>query len=70
MRKLTHQIDRKSLEVIYMTFIRPVLEHADVVWNDSSEQDKVELDKIQNEAPRVTVSVCVRQAQDCCQSCA
>ena len=55
MRKLTHQLDRKSLEVIYMTFIRPVLEDADVVWNNCSEQDKVELDKIQNEAARLTV---------------
>ena len=31
MRKLTFQLDRKSLETIYISFIRPLLEYANVV---------------------------------------
>ena len=32
MRKLKFRLDRKALETIYMAFIRPILEYADVVW--------------------------------------
>ena len=31
MRKLKYDSDRKALEVIYISFIRPVLEYADVL---------------------------------------
>ena len=31
MRKLKFRLDRKALETIYMAFIRPILEYADVV---------------------------------------
>ena len=36
MRKLKFRLDRKSLEVIYTAFIRPVLEYGDVVWDNLS----------------------------------
>ena len=32
MRKLKFRLDRKALETIYLAFIRPILEYADVVW--------------------------------------
>jgi hypothetical protein len=53
MRKLKFILDRKSLEIIYTTFIRPVLEYADVVWDNCTHGDKLELDKIQDEAARI-----------------
>ena len=31
MKKLKFDFDRKSLETVYLTFIRPILEYADVV---------------------------------------
>ena len=34
MRKLKFILDRQSLEIIYTSFIRPVLEYADVVWDN------------------------------------
>ena len=34
MRKLKFQLDRHSLEIIYISFIRPLLEYADVVWDN------------------------------------
>ena len=54
MRKLKFCIDRKSLETIYLSFVRPLIEYADVVWDNCTSHDKQELDKIQNEAARIT----------------
>ncbi len=34
MRKLKFRLDRKALTSIYIAFIRPVLEYADVVWDN------------------------------------
>lgn len=53
MRKLKFEIDRKSLEIIFFTFIRPLLEYASVVWDNCTQYEKAELDKIQNEAARI-----------------
>ena len=53
MRKLKFKLDRKSLQTIYFTFIRPILEYADVVWNNCTQYEINELDKIQNEAARI-----------------
>ena len=52
MRRLNYEIDRKSLEMIYTTFIRPILEYADVIW-DNCNYEKQELEKIQIEAARI-----------------
>ena len=54
MRKLKFNLDRKSLETIYLTFIRPLLEYGDVIWDNCTQYEKNELDKIQNEAARIT----------------
>ena len=53
MRKLKFKLDRKSLETIYLTFIRPILEYGDVVWNNCTQYEKEELEKIQTEAARI-----------------
>ena len=45
MRGLRFCLDRKSLETIYLTFIKPILEHADVVWDNCTNYEKQELDK-------------------------
>ena len=36
MRKLKFKLDRKSLETIYLTFIRPILEYGAVLWDNCS----------------------------------
>ncbi len=54
MRKLKHKLDRKSLETIYTSFIRPLLEYGDVIWDNCTQYEKDELDKIQNEALRIS----------------
>ena len=53
MRKLKFNIDRKSLEIIYTCFIRPILEYADVVWSNCTKFELDELDKIQTECARI-----------------
>ena len=51
MRKF--KLDRKSLEIIYTAFIRPLLEYGDVIWDNCSQYEKQELEKIQLEAARI-----------------
>ena len=53
MRKLKFKLDRRSLQIIYFTFIRPILEYADAVWNNCTQYEVNELEKIQNEAARI-----------------
>ncbi|MCG8113032.1 MAG: reverse transcriptase domain-containing protein [Candidatus Thiodiazotropha taylori] len=53
MRKHKFILDRKSLQTIYISFIRPLLEYADVVWDNCTQYEVNELEKIQNEAARI-----------------
>jgi hypothetical protein len=53
LRRLKMKIDRKSLEIIYVSFIRPILEYADVTWDNCTKYEKDDLDLIQNEAARL-----------------
>ena len=47
MVKLKYQTDRKSLENMYFTFVRPKLEYASIIWDDCSNIDKMRLENIQ-----------------------
>ena len=51
--KLKFRLDRKALEIIYMAFIRPILEYADVVWCNIAKYEGDGLEKIQLEAARI-----------------
>ena len=53
MRKLKFILDRKSLQIIYFSFIRPLLEYADVVWDNCTQHEANEVKKIQVEAARI-----------------
>ena len=53
MRKFKFKLDRKSLQTMYFSFIRPLLEYADVVWDNCTQYEVNELEKMQNEAARV-----------------
>ena len=53
LRCFKHQIDRKSLETIYFTFIRPKLEYACQVWDDCNQGDKEALERVQINAARI-----------------
>ena len=40
MRKLKFKLDLKSLEIIYTVFIRPILEHCDIIWDNCVQYEK------------------------------
>ena len=53
LQSFKHQIDRKSLETIYFTFIRPKLEYASIIWDDCTEKDKHAIENVQLRAARI-----------------
>ena len=53
MRALKFLLNRKSLERMYFSFVRPLLEYADVVWDNISDSLKHDLESVQNEAARI-----------------
>ena len=53
LRKFKFILDRKTLETIYITFIRPLLEYADVVWDTKTQILINKLENVQVEAARI-----------------
>ena len=54
MRKLKFRLDRKPLQTIYTSFIRPLSEYADVVWDNCTWNEASDLEKKKsNEATRI-----------------
>ena len=53
LRKFKFILDRKTLEKIYLTFIRPILEYADVVWDNKTLFLINKLENVQIEAARI-----------------
>ena len=53
LRMLKFTINRKSLETIYFAYIRSLLEYADVLWDNCTQQQCNESEKIQLEAGRI-----------------
>ena len=56
MRCLKFKLGRKSLEQIYLVFIRLLLEYGDIIWDNCLQSEKQELEKIQIEAARIATS--------------
>ena len=53
LRMFKYKMDRSSLIQIYLSFIRPVLEYGDVVWDNCSQQNSDLLESVQIEAARI-----------------
>ena len=47
MQKLKYKLDRRTLENIYFTFVRPKLEYASIIWDDCTEGNKLKLENVQ-----------------------
>ena len=52
-RKLKYDLDRKTLETIYFSFIRPKLEYACQIWDNCAAKDKERLEDFQRNVARV-----------------
>ena len=53
MRGLKYNIDRRSLETIYKSFVRPCVEYGDCLWAGTYETELSKLDNVQVEAMRI-----------------
>ena len=53
MKTVKHFLNRSSLERMYFSFIRPLLEYSDVVWDNCTETLKHEIEAVHNEAARI-----------------
>ena len=53
MRMLKYDIDRKSLNQFYISFIRPTLEYGNIIWDNSTKQQSDLLESIQLDAARI-----------------
>jgi hypothetical protein len=53
LRKFRFILDRKTLEKIYFTFVRPILEYADVIWDNMSISLNKKIENVQLEASRI-----------------
>jgi hypothetical protein len=53
LRKFKFILDRKTLETIYITFISPLLEYANVVWDTKTQILINKLENVQVEAARI-----------------
>jgi hypothetical protein len=62
LRRLKFKIDRASLETLYKSFVRPILEYADSVWDvpDSNRHGLDILENVQTEAARVVTGATAR----------
>ena len=47
MQTLKYKLDRRTLENIYFTFVRPKLEYASIIWDDCTEGNKLKLENVQ-----------------------
>ena len=57
LRKIKFCLNRKSINQLYLSFLRPILEYASVVWDSCSQYDKDSLEKIQHEAARIVTGL-------------
>ena len=53
LQSLKYQLDRRALQTMYFSFVRPILEYADVIWDNCFDYEKAALEKIQIEAGRI-----------------
>ena len=53
LRSFKSRVSRKALEKIYISFILPLLEYCDSVWDNTSTESKKKLDAINIEAGRI-----------------
>ena len=53
LRTLKFQLDRLSLQIMYFSYIRPILEYGDIIWDNCFNYEKEEIEKIQIEAGRI-----------------
>jgi hypothetical protein len=62
---LKHLLDRKTLLTMYLSFIRPTLEYANIVWCNCTELENDRLEAIQRRAARIISGGIIRTPTKC-----
>jgi len=57
MKALKFKLNRNTLNPIYISYMRPHLEYASVVWDNCTQYEKESLDKLQYEAARTVTGL-------------
>ncbi len=63
-KKYKYTLSRKTLEIRYITFIRPILEYGDVIYDTCSIEDTTTLEKVQLEAARIVTGTKFRTSSN------
>ena len=53
LRSLKFKLDRKTLQIMYFSFIRPLLEYSDIIWDNCPTYLKQSVEKVNIEAARI-----------------
>ena len=53
LRSFKFLLNRSCLEKLYISFIRPILEYSDSVWDNCSQEQKNDIESVQTEAARI-----------------
>ena len=53
MRSLKYRLSRRTLEIMYMSFIRPILEYGNVLFDGCGVNNQVKLNRVQYEAAKI-----------------
>lgn len=64
MKKLKYKLNRKSLSLMYTSFIRPHLEYASEVWGGCSLADTEKLEQVQLTAARIVTGLSIFASRD------
>ena len=57
LRKIKYQFSKQSLNILYCTYIRSLLEYASEVWDGCSETDSNRLEQVQLNAARIVTGL-------------
>ena len=60
MKSLKYKLNRKSLEIFYSGFIRPILEYGDILFAGSDSLSLEKINKIEREAKRISTGATAR----------
>ena len=60
MKPLKHKIDRSSLEIMYNSFVLPVMDYAAAVWGGSYDSDILKLERIHIDGMRLVTGATAR----------
>ena len=47
LRSLSFKLSRKSIEKLYISYVRPILEYGAPVWDGCSEEERIKIEKVQ-----------------------